>query len=113
MNTLGDNIRKYREHNGFTQKELADFLRCSREMISYYETDSRTPPVEVLNKISDLFGIELCELIEESSERVEENIVLAFRKENNSINDYEEMASFKKIIKNYLKMERLVTEYGL
>jgi len=113
MEMIGANIRKYRKHNLLTQKDLADFLGCPREMISYYENGSRNPSIDVLNKLSDLFGIELCYLLEESSEIVDENIVLAFRKEDTNTEDYEEIASFKKILKNYIKMERLVTEYGL
>lgn len=110
---IGENIRKYREYNSLTQKDLADFLECSREMISYYENGSRMPKVELLNKMSDLFGIELYELLEESSNIVDENIVLAFRREDRNIDDYNEIASFKKIIKNYMKMERLAAENGL
>jgi len=113
MNLLGANMKRYREYNSLTQKELADFLGCSREVISYYESGSRIPKIDVLNKISDIFGIELCELLEESSEMVEENLVLAFRKNDYSNEDFGEIASFKRIIKNYMKMERLITEYGL
>ena len=113
MKELGNNLRKYREHNCFTQKELADFIGCPREMISYYESGSRIPKIDILSKISDLFGIELADLLEESSEIVEENIVLSFRKDDLIANDIEEIASFKKIIKNYLKMERLTSEYGV
>jgi len=110
---LGENIRKYREHNSFTQEELAAFLGCSREVISYYENGSRIPKVELLNRMADLFGVELHALLEESPEIVDENIVLAFRRDNSTLDDVKEIASFKKIIKNYLKMERLVAEHGL
>lgn len=113
MNTIGNNIKQYREFNSLTQKELSDYLKCPREMISYYENDTRVPSLDVLNKISNLFGIELCDLIEESSEIHKENLVLAFRKDSKIAENYETIASFKKIIKNYMKMERLSNEYGL
>ncbi|OJF76550.1 MAG: hypothetical protein BKP49_06130 [Treponema sp. CETP13] len=59
MNTIGNNIKQYREYNSITQKELSDYLACSREMIRYYENNTRVPSVHILNKISDLFGIDL------------------------------------------------------
>jgi len=113
MSILGENLKKYREYNSFTQQDLADYLGFPREMISYYESGNRTPSVEILLNISDLFGIELDELLEESSEIVDENLVLAFRRGDINLENIKEIASFKKIIKNYMKMTRLLTEYEL
>jgi transcriptional regulator with XRE-family HTH domain len=112
MNVLGENLKKYRKNNSFTQIEIAGFIGCHREMISYYENGSRTPGVDVLLKISDLFGVELDGLLEDSQEIVEENLVLAFRRDENNLENLNEIASFKKIIKNYMKMERLSTKNG-
>ncbi|MCK4796806.1 MAG: helix-turn-helix transcriptional regulator [Spirochaetes bacterium] len=112
MNILGENIKRYRNHNFFTQQELAGFLGCPREMISYYENGSRTPGVDILLKISDLFGVELDGLLEDSREIVDEDLVLAFRRDENNLENLDEIASFKRIIKNYMKMERLSTENG-
>ena len=113
MNTIGVNIRLYREKNSLTQKAIADYLNISRELISYYETGERTPQLEVLTKLSDLFGIDLEDLLEESEEKTQENVVLAFRNKDFSNDDLKEIAGFKKIIKNFLKMERLMEEYAL
>jgi transcriptional regulator with XRE-family HTH domain len=79
MNVIGTNIRLYREKNSLTQKAVADYLDISRELISYYETGERNPQIEVLTKLSDLFGIELEDLLEESEEITQEKLVLAFR----------------------------------
>ena len=113
MNTIGVNIRLYREKNYLTQKAIADYLDISRELISYYETGERNPQVEVLTKLSDLFGINLEDLLEESKEKTQENVVLAFRNKDFSNDDLKEIAVFKKIIKNFLKMERLLEEHAV
>ena len=113
MNTIGVNIRLYREKNLLTQKAIADYLDISRELISYYETGERNPPIEVLTKLSDLFGIDLEDLLEESEEKTKENIVLVFRNKDFSNEDLREIAGFKKIINNFLKMERLLEEYAV
>lgn len=110
---LGKNIKLYREANSFTQQDLADYLSIPREMISYFENDQRTPSAELLLKISDIFGLELDELLEESPKKARENVVLAFRSEEIGVENLKEIAQVKRIIKNYLKMERLIKEYGV
>lgn len=113
MSVLGDNIRAYRGNINLTQQELSDYLECDRVSLSYYETGERQPSIDILLKMSDIFGVELDDLLNESSDVLKENLSLAFRKEGMSSKNLNEIASFKKIIKNYIKMNRLATEYGL
>lgn len=50
--TIGENIKKARKEAGLKQKELADAIGVSAQMISLYETDSRRPKYETLAKIA-------------------------------------------------------------
>ena len=52
-------IKGLRDKYGYTQDRLAEFLGIKREMISFYETEEREVPLEVLEKLSDLFGVDL------------------------------------------------------
>lgn len=113
MNIPGDNLKTFRESCGYTQQEAADFLGIAREQVSYYETGQRVPSAKVLLKLCDLYGVELSDCYAESPQASPENIVLAFRKDSFAPEDLESIASFKKIIKNYLKMERLAALHGL
>lgn len=106
-NTLGQNIKLYREKFNYSQETVADFLGVKREMISYYENDSREIPVEKLNRLADLFGVELLDLLEEKPDLVTLNSVFAFRADELIPTDLTEIASFRKIVKNYVKMVRL------
>lgn len=106
-NIIGNNIRNFRISQGFKQDDLAEYLTVTRTMVSYYETGERDVPVTSLNKLADLFGIDLEELLEENSTVANANLAFAFRNETNAGTDTESIASFKRIVMNYLKMETL------
>ena len=103
---IGNNIAKIRRAQGLTQDNLASYLGLSRVQISHYERGERDISVTDLNKLSDLFGVELSELLEEDLKIQNLNLAFAFRSEN-SKSDLEQIASFKKVVMNYLKMERI------
>lgn len=104
--TIGDNIAKIRKVQGLTQDNLASYLGVSRVQISHYERGAREISVTELNKLSDLFGVELSDLLEEDLDIQNLNLAFAFRSDN-SESDLEQIASFKKVVMNYLKMERI------
>lgn len=103
----GKIIKGLREKYGYTQDKVADFLRIKREMISFYETNEREVPLEVLEKLSDLFGVELEVFFIDNVEEALAEVVFAFRKDNLDNNDMQAMSEFGKIVKNYLKINNL------
>lgn len=104
--TIGNNITKIRKAQGLTQENIASYLGLSREQISHYERGVRNISVTELNKLSDLFGIELSDLLEENLEIQNLNLAFAFRSDNNET-DLKQIALFKKVVMNYLKMRHL------
>lgn len=102
---IGKNIFDYRTKLGYTQDHIANFLGTERTIISKYENDEREISVINLNKLSDLFGIELEDLIEEDETKKTANLAFAFRSEGIVIEDMESIASFQKIVKKYLQMK--------
>ena len=96
----------YRSLQGLTQQQLADYLDVTRELISFIESGKRDISISKLNKLADLFGIELGELLEEDSKIQDVNLALAFRTEDTEV-DLENIASFRRIVLNYLKIEKL------
>lgn len=106
-NTIGNNIRNFRISQGYRQDDLAEYLAVTRTMVSYYETGEREVPVASLNKLADLFGIDLEELLEDNSMVANANLAFAFRTETKVGTDTESIASFKRVVMNYLKMETL------
>lgn len=52
---LPEKIKKLRVKNGFSQREVAKYLDVSPSIISGYETGERTPSVEMLLSLSNLY----------------------------------------------------------
>jgi transcriptional regulator with XRE-family HTH domain len=106
---IGSNILNYRRIQGLTQQQLADYLGVTRELISLIESGDRDITMSNLSKLADLFGIELEELLEEDQIVKEANVAFAFRSDNDRA-DLSNIAAFKRIVLNYLKMEKLKDE---
>lgn len=109
MNTIiGKNLKRLRNANLLKQEQVASYLGENRSTYSNYESGYREPPLHVLEKASDLFGCEMSLLFEEDDKAVDEMLVCAFRIDNLSEQDLVEVARFKKIVKQYQKMNQLL-----
>ena len=64
---IGRNLRSLREKRGLTQENVAEYLGISRSIISYYEIGDRTTTLAHLEKLADLFGVEVADLSSEES----------------------------------------------
>ncbi len=109
-NSISNNIKLFREKEGYSQEDIAKYLGMKRELISYYETGSRKVPLDVLEKLADLFCVTLSDLLEKNSEISISNASLAFRANELLPDDLENIARFKKIVKNYLKMFEILNK---
>lgn len=105
--TTGLVIKGLREKYGYTQEKVAEYLGIKREMISFYENEGREINLEVLEKLSDLFGVELDVFFVDNVDEALAEVVFAYRKNDLDNNDMESMAAFGKIVKNYLKINNL------
>ncbi len=59
MNTLGDNLKKYRISMKLSQDEVAKKVNKARETYSRYETGTLVPDIETLVKLADLYCVSL------------------------------------------------------
>lgn len=107
---ISRNLKMLREANGMTQEQMAMYLGVTRSAYSNYESGERTPALELLEKVADLTGCDLATIYEEDEGRVKSQLVCAFRTDDLSKTDMEEVASFKRLVMSYLKMERLLNE---
>lgn len=105
--TTGLVIKGLREKYGYTQDKVANYLGIKREMISFYENEGREIPLDVLERLSDLFGVELDVFFVDNVDDALAEVVFAFRKDDMDNDDMDNMAAFGKIVKNYLKINNL------
>ena len=61
---IGERVRQLRKSRGITQDELANHLSVSRQAVSRWETGSSVPSIEILLKLSELYGITINEILE-------------------------------------------------
>ena len=109
MNALvGNNLKRLRKFNNFSQEQVVKYLGINRSTYSNYELGEREAPFEILEKVSHLYGCELYILFEESEEVFNDALVCTFRVDNLSNSDLQEIADFKDIVKSYLKISRLL-----
>ena len=60
---IGNKIKKYREENKMTQKDIAEILEVEPGTISKYESGIIEPNIESLKRLAETFGITVDELI--------------------------------------------------
>ena len=63
MSVFQDNLVKIRKEKGYTQEKLAESLNISRDKLSRWENGSRTPDLNELLKICDIFECDLDYLV--------------------------------------------------
>ena len=72
MVDFGKRLKELRIKEGLTQQQLADKLRITKSVVSYYELQERYPSPEVLTKLALVFhvttdyllGLERCETVD-------------------------------------------------
>lgn len=74
--TLGEKITKQRKELNYTQEQLADILKVSRQSISKWESDIAYPETDKLIQLGKLFDCSMDYLLKE--EITEKNEVHAF-----------------------------------
>ncbi|MCM3749593.1 helix-turn-helix domain-containing protein [Paenibacillus pasadenensis] len=60
---FGEKLKAERTKNGWSQEELAEKLFVSRQSVSKWENGQNYPGIEIIIKLSDLFGITIDELL--------------------------------------------------
>lgn len=60
---LGKRIKSLREDHDLTQKELSLMIGLTPKMISFYENNQRTPPLDILLKLAKIFEVSVDFLI--------------------------------------------------
>jgi len=104
---IGHNIKLFREKHGISQDVFANYLGVTREEVSYFENGRRNISTGIIEKSAKLFGVDDYDLYEENPENQQANVALAFRADFINTEDLKQIADFRKIILNYLKMKKV------
>ena len=62
MSDFGDTLRKIRTLRGMTQDDFAALLGTTKQVISRYENNQRSPKISVVTEYAEILGIPVCVL---------------------------------------------------
>lgn len=79
---LGSRLRQAREEKRFSQQEVAHLLHISQKTLSNIESDKSTPTIEQLSRMSELYEIDVLELLSQQGITFNQHIQ---KGENNGI----------------------------
>lgn len=63
MVDCSEKLKTLREARGLTQLQVANRIGISKAMVSAYETSSKAPSIEVIIRLSRLFGVSVDYLV--------------------------------------------------
>ena len=107
---IAGNIKRLRDASGFTQDSVANYLNVNRSAYANYEAGARELPLPLMEKLADLYGCEMYDLYSEDVDVVSTMLATAFRVDTLSREDMEQIAAFKRIVNNSLKMDKLLAQ---
>lgn len=106
INRIGENIKALREQSGFTQSNIARFLKVDQSLISKIENNERFITSDMLEKLSALFGVTADSLLGESVPT--NRILFALRASEINENDLEILCAINRIALNLNFMTQLL-----
>ena len=63
LNNFTKNLKDERLKRDFTQQEIADILKITKQQYSLYETGKRTMPIEKIAKLAKLYDVSIDYLV--------------------------------------------------
>lgn len=107
---IAKNIKLMRQASNYTQENVASFLGIGRSAYSNYESGDRELPLSCMEKLADLYGCDAYMLYEENESVIEDMLATAFRVDNLSPADMEQIAAFKRVVKKSLMMDTMLSK---
>jgi len=102
-------IKELREKNGYTQKNIADFLNVDQSFVSKAENGERTFTSDMINRLASLFGIHISTLLSERNDAMT-STACAFRASDLTSDDLNTIALINQIAINANYMAELLGE---
>lgn len=107
-NIIGKNVKALRESIGFTQANIATFLNVDQSMISKVEKGEKTLSIDMLEKLSCLFGVTVEEI--EKDIIKEPSLLTKYKANELIIENMEAFSAINKIAMNVTFMDELLNE---
>lgn len=107
QNQIGQNLKYFREHSDLSQNDISSYLGIDRSLVSKHEQGVREVPLPVLEKLANLYGVDISVFLESEPAHAVLHQALAFRKDKMQPDDLQQLANFRKIVMNYIDIRKL------
>jgi len=104
---IGQNVKYARESNGFTQENVAEFLKVDQSLISKFEKGQRNLQSDMLEKLANLYGFNVSDIEKDGYVHVH-RINVAYRSRGITIADMEAIHDIRRIAMNLFFMSSLL-----
>lgn len=101
---IGKNLQVLRQKQGFVHDHIAEYLEITPKELSDFEKGNRPIPTALMSSLANLYGVDKYDLYKENLGSESTIPDFNFRGDSIPISDLKQIASFKKIIRNYLEM---------
>ena len=103
---IGENAKRVRESCGFSQANVAEFLKVDQSLISKFEKGLRSLQSDMLERLANLYGSKVSDF--ECAEGVpEQRIKAAYRSNSLTTEDMEAIHDIRRIAMNLFFMSDL------
>ncbi len=109
---IGNKIKKYREHIGLSQEQLADSIYVSRQTVSNWENNKSYPDINSLKLLSNIFDVSLDEFVKGDIEEMKKRINECDLKEYNTLSIIFSVEFLVMLISSY-PLLRFLGIYGI
>lgn len=100
-------LKELREKNGYTQRNIADYLGVDQSFVSKVEKGERSFTSDMIERLASLFGIHVSALLSEKNEDIP-STACAFRASDLSAEDLNTIAFINRIAINANYMTELL-----
>ena len=104
--TIGENARRAREASGFSQANVAEFLKVDQSLISKFEKGLRSLQTDMLERLANLYGHCISDF-SCTGGIPELQIKAAYRSSGITVDDIEAIHDIKRIALNLFYMSEL------
>lgn len=105
---IGKNLKILRRKQGFAHCQIAEYLEITPEALKDLENGIQPIPTPLMSLLANLYGVDKYDLYEENMSSDSAIPDFDFRVDYISVSDLKQIASFKKIIGNFLNMTALL-----
>lgn len=103
---IGEKFKRLRESSNLSQAQIAAYINVDQSLISRYEKNERQLSVDLLEKLSNLFGCSIEYFTSDDSKY--KPLPFALRADNFQAEDLESLAVVNRIALNLRKMEGIL-----